>query len=176
MRGCESKFGHGLFLLTEGLYRVWKFRFMKTWPRKWKADFKVNALHKDKVATQSSVVKSWYLDCTIVLQFVAAQGCLGCGHLRGRVSDYRSSHRENMTCCSMIIGSCLEVVAVITVVRFIFMNFHEFSFFFFNFHEFEVMKLCNFESIALQWTTGAMRLSFVKSWSFSCLSFFNSLL
>ena len=45
----------------------------------WKADFKVDALHENKVATQSSVVKPWYLDCTIVLQCVAAQGRVGRG-------------------------------------------------------------------------------------------------
>ena len=80
MRGCESKFGHGLFLLTEGVAQVWKFRFMKTWSQKTeKADFKVDALQESIVATQSSAVKSWNLDCTIILHFVAAQGRVVCG-------------------------------------------------------------------------------------------------
>ena len=53
------------------------------------------------------------------------------------------------------------------------MNFHELSWTFMNFHELEIMKLCSFESIALPWHTGAMRLSFVKPWNLSCSSFYN---
>ena len=67
-----------------------------------------------------------------------------------------------------------------------FMNFHELSWTFMNFHELswilvklrdlvwtfvkvmkimKIMKLCSLRAIAMQWSTGVMRLSLVKSWS-----------
>ena len=78
MRGCESLV-LGSFFWQRACPGFESFASWKHDRENWKADFKVDALRESKVATQSSAVKSWYLDCAIISQCVAAQGRVVCG-------------------------------------------------------------------------------------------------
>ena len=152
----------------EGVSRVWKFRFTKTWPRKLKSGFQAGcAAWKqscNSIERCKAIISRLYDRSTMR---GSARTC-GSRHHGGYSSSHREKHsvmkhptkeqrwrrRERVRPWAHV-----QKPSALTVVCF--MNCRE------------VIKLCSFESIALPRHTGATRLSFVKPWNLSCSSFYN---